>query len=96
MERIVPSPGIEFNGHFIPHGTVVSVAHYVTHRDPEVYGEDAELFKPERWLESDPQALRKMEHNFMAVSTHPRGLIFADRRSLAREIVRVLAENSAC
>ena len=68
MERIVPEPGIESGGYAIPPGTVVSVAHYVTHRDPNVFGRDAEVFRPERWLEASPEALRRMEHNFMAVS----------------------------
>ena len=67
MERVVPEPGIESNGYFIPQGTVVSIAHYVTHRDTSVFGEDAEAFRPERWLEADPITLKKMEHSFMAV-----------------------------
>lgn len=67
LERIVPSPGIEANGYYIPEGTVVSVAHHVTHIDPEVFGEDAGLFRPERWLEGDPPTLKRMENSFMAV-----------------------------
>ncbi|KAL8788070.1 MAG: hypothetical protein Q9195_007484 [Heterodermia aff. obscurata] len=66
MERVVPHEGLHANGHFIPKGTVVSVAHYVTHRDRRVFGDDAEIFRPERWLEADPSALKRMEHNFMA------------------------------
>ena len=68
MERVVPSSGLTYEGHFIPEGTIVSVAHYVTHRDKAVYGDDAEAFRPERWLEADPGRMKKMEHNFMAVS----------------------------
>lgn len=71
MERIVASPGMETNGYFIPEGTVVSMANFVTHRDPEVFGKDAHLFRPERWLEASTSALKRMEHNFMAVRVFP-------------------------
>lgn len=67
MERIVPSSGMSANGYYIPEGTIVSVAHYVTHRDTEVFGNDAHSFRPERWLEADPFKLKRMDHNFMAV-----------------------------
>lgn len=67
MERIVPSPGMAANTYYLPEGTVVSVAHYVTHRNTEAFGDDAGLFRPERWLEAGPSALKRMEHNFMAV-----------------------------
>lgn len=67
MERVVPSSGMKANGYYIPEGTVVSVAHYVTHRDPEVFGEDACQFRPERWLEADPSRLKRMENSFLAV-----------------------------
>ena len=37
-------------------------------RDKEVYGEDSEIFKPERWLDADEKGLKAMERNFLAVS----------------------------
>lgn len=41
---------------------------YAVHREREVYGDDAETFKPERWLEADEKTMREMERNFLAVS----------------------------
>jgi cytochrome P450 len=35
----------------IPKGTVVAYSTYVLHRLPQIYGMDAEIFRPERWLE---------------------------------------------
>ncbi|KAM9900593.1 hypothetical protein OXX79_005046 [Metschnikowia pulcherrima] len=35
---------------FVPKGTTVAYTVYYTHRLKEVYGEDAEEFKPERWV----------------------------------------------
>lgn len=39
---------------FVPKGTTVAYTVYCTHRIPEIFGEDSEEFKPERW-ESQPK-----------------------------------------
>jgi cytochrome P450 len=49
-------------------GTVVGINPWVAARDKEVYGEDSEIFKPERWLDADEKGLKAMERNFLAVS----------------------------
>ncbi|KAK8078936.1 hypothetical protein PG994_002743 [Apiospora phragmitis] len=33
----------------IPKGTAVNMGYYALHRDPEVFGSDVEVFRPERW-----------------------------------------------
>ena len=68
MERIVPSPGITVAGHEIAPGTIVSVPYSVAHRDLSIWGQDANIFRPERWLDQDPVTLKKMEQSFLAVS----------------------------
>jgi cytochrome P450 len=52
VPRIVLKGGTEIDGHHIPAGTTVGVAHYVIHRDPAVFASPNE-FVPERWIESD-------------------------------------------
>ncbi|KAF4624126.1 hypothetical protein G7Y89_g14047 [Cudoniella acicularis] len=66
MERIVPSQGIEAGGYHIPAGNIVSVPQYMAHRDVSIFGEDIEVFRPERWFEADESSLRRMENNFLA------------------------------
>ena len=39
---------------FVPKGRVIEMDLYTLQRDPEVWGEDAEEFKPERWGEGRP------------------------------------------
>jgi cytochrome P450 len=49
--RTVPPGGDTFNGVFIPEGTDVGYAAFSVHRSKTIYGEDAEVFRPEWWLE---------------------------------------------
>ncbi|PQE05318.1 cytochrome p450 protein [Rutstroemia sp. NJR-2017a BVV2] len=53
MSKIAPPGGDTFKGVFFPAGTeVVASPSSVTHRK-DLIGEDAHLFRPERWLEAD-------------------------------------------
>lgn len=52
MERIVPPSGAEIAGHHIPGGTIVGCSAWVIHRLPSIFGEDVDVFRPERWLPS--------------------------------------------
>ena len=44
---------------FIPKGSTVSYSVYAMHRRVDLYGMDAELFRPERWDEDMPMHLNK-------------------------------------
>lgn len=50
MERIVPPQGAEIAGRFIPGGTIVGCSAWVFHRNKSIFGEDADVYRPERWL----------------------------------------------
>ncbi|KID99278.1 Cytochrome P450, partial [Metarhizium majus ARSEF 297] len=62
FERVVPEGGITMLGHFLPAGTIVGASPYVTNRCKKMYGEDAEFWRPERWLEGDAEHKKKMEN----------------------------------
>lgn len=51
--RIVPKGGKVVDRHFVPEGTEITTYAYVMQRDKDLYGEDAEEFNPERWLQSE-------------------------------------------
>lgn len=61
LERVVPAGGLELCGQHIPEGTIVGMNGWVVHRDREVFGEDAEDWRPERWLDADEATRKKME-----------------------------------
>ncbi|KAG0647709.1 Cytochrome P450 monooxygenase [Hyphodiscus hymeniophilus] len=60
ISRLIPQGGAEVNGTWLPGGTSVAVNGWVLHKDKRIFGEDADDFKPERWLEDEEKA-KKME-----------------------------------
>ncbi|KAJ5168628.1 uncharacterized protein N7482_004222 [Penicillium canariense] len=57
LPRIVaaPGPGVDFDRFHFPPGTVLSVPSYTIHHMAEIWGEDVEEFKPDRWLKLTPR-----------------------------------------
>ena len=49
-------------GKFLPEGTVVGCNAWTVHRDKELYGEDADEWRPDRWLDADEARVRRMEN----------------------------------
>ena len=64
LPRLVPEGGLEVCGRFFKGGTVLSVPSYTIHRDPDVWGDDVEVFRPERWFEQEPPAIQKTFNPF--------------------------------
>lgn len=64
LPRIAPEGGLTIQGIHFPQGTVLSVPSYTIHRDTKVWGEDADVFRPERWFERDNATLQKAFNPF--------------------------------
>ncbi|KAI1404963.1 cytochrome P450 [Hypoxylon fuscum] len=60
ISRYVPPEGIEVEGRHLPGGTRLALNGWVLHRDKATFGEDAEFYRPERWLD-DPEGAKVME-----------------------------------
>ena len=67
ITRVVPPEGAELDGHRFPGGVTIAANGWVLHRDREVFGEDADAFRPERWLE-DEETAKRMERYMFQVS----------------------------
>lgn len=68
ITRVVPPEGTELDGHFFPGGVSIAVNGWVLHRDRTTFGEDADAYRPERWL-GDAEEARRMERYMFQVSS---------------------------
>lgn len=68
LERIVPPQGAEIAGHFIKGGTIVGCSAWVIHRDTAIFGDDVEVFRPERWLVDDGKGREAEEKRIKEMS----------------------------
>ncbi|KAI1403454.1 putative benzoate 4-monooxygenase cytochrome P450 [Hypoxylon fuscum] len=73
LPREVPpeSKGITIRGHYFPPGTVLSVPTYSIHHSQEIWGPDADTFRPERWED----ATTRQKNAFIPFSTGPRACV---------------------
>lgn len=69
--RVVPEDGAFIAGRHFRKGDVVGTNSWVSHYDTNVFGPDADSFRPERWLQAqqgDHAKFKKMEASYMPVS----------------------------
>ncbi|KAK0643791.1 cytochrome P450 [Cercophora newfieldiana] len=64
ITRLVPPEGAELDGIRFPGGVSIAANGWVLHRDRETFGADADLFRPERWLEDEENAKRMERYMF--------------------------------
>jgi cytochrome P450 len=61
-ERVVPPEGANIHGHYVPGGTFIALNGLASHLDP-IYGDELDVFRPERWLDEDKVLLARMQRN---------------------------------
>lgn len=62
LPRRVPRGGMAVHGLAIPPGATVGCNPVSLHRSPEIFGDDADIFRPERWLGGgDDEKIRAMD-----------------------------------
>lgn len=79
FERVVPPEGVEISGNFIKGGTIVGCNAWVIHRRKDVFGDDVEVYRPERWLVDETKdrdqelaRIRRMKNTQMQFGMGPR------------------------
>lgn len=60
MFKLVPAGGDTIHGKFVPAGTQITSSPFGLHHSKKIFGPDAEMFRPERWLETDTERLSEM------------------------------------
>lgn len=85
LPRILPDGGATICGRYFPGGTVCSVPSYTLHRYKPVWGADADVYNPDRWL---PEGARKeLECAFIPFSKGPRGCIGSNLALMELQLV---------
>lgn len=72
LPRVIPAgPGATVSGRHFPAGTTLSVPAYTIHHSKEIWGPDADEFRPERWFELTEQ----QKNAFIPFSYGPRACV---------------------
>lgn len=67
FERVVPDQGLMVCGVFLPPRTIVGMNPYVVNRHQPTFGEDADHWRPERWMEVDSATRKHMDQSVLTV-----------------------------
>ncbi|KEZ44049.1 hypothetical protein SAPIO_CDS3787 [Scedosporium apiospermum] len=72
MSKDVPEGGDTFNGLYIPDGTKIGYCAWGLFRNKDIWGEDAAVFRPERWIEGAPEKIREREATLELIFSYGR------------------------
>jgi benzoate 4-monooxygenase len=81
LPRVVPEGGMTILGHTFAPGTIVSIPGYALHLEKSIWGEDADMFNPDRWSMGDKEAMGRA---FVPFSVGPRCFYLFTRRRRGR------------
>ncbi|MCJ1237848.1 hypothetical protein MMC14_005835 [Varicellaria rhodocarpa] len=90
LERLVPKEGVVLHGKHIVEGTIIGVNCWVMNRDQGIFGDDAESFRPERWIDNEPQVISRMRRNLFTFSTGSRNCI--GKNLAMMQITKIIVE----
>ncbi len=60
LPRYISPGGLDLGSSIVPAGAEMAASPFIIHRNQTIFGEDAHVFRPERWLESKERS-QKME-----------------------------------
>ncbi|KAJ4991362.1 cytochrome p450 pisatin [Stagonosporopsis vannaccii] len=75
MTRVVGPQGLQIASQYFPPGTEVGVNAWVIHNNTSIFGRDAHVFRPERWLTDNKEERAILDRNFLAFGNGPRTCI---------------------
>ncbi|KZM19216.1 uncharacterized protein EKO05_0007302 [Ascochyta rabiei] len=75
LERITPAGGVRVCDVFLPAGTNVGCSAWTLHLDQELWGEDADRWRPERWIEASDTKKAEMKNSMFAFGAGSRTCI---------------------
>src|SRR3569833_979110 len=93
MAKEVPPGGDTWKGGHLPGGTHIGYCAWGITRRPDVCGDDAAEFKPDRWLQASPEKLHEMESTLELVFGYGRWQCLGKNETLM-ELNKVFVEVS--
>lgn len=70
FERVAPRGGITLCGRHFKDGTILGMNPYVVHRHRPTFGQDADKWRPERWLLDGANHRRMLDESLLSVSPY--------------------------
>nr|API82663.1 putative P450 monooxygenase and putative metallo-beta-lactamase superfamily II [Penicillium roqueforti] len=67
FERVVPGGGLTVCETYLPAGTIVGISPYMANRDKETFGNDADEWRPERWLGLSHEDRKRLENSLLTM-----------------------------
>ncbi|KIV88711.1 hypothetical protein PV10_08369 [Exophiala mesophila] len=67
MLKVVPPQGDNVLGYYLPPGTKIGYSAFGLFLNPKIWGNDAKIYRPERWLEGTAEERRRKENNLELV-----------------------------
>lgn len=64
LPRCISRGGLNLGNSIVPAGAEMAASPFIIHRNKAIFGDDAHIFRPERWLESKERS-QKIEKNGM-------------------------------
>ncbi|ETN46985.1 uncharacterized protein HMPREF1541_01175 [Cyphellophora europaea CBS 101466] len=89
--KVAPPEGIWISGLWIPGGTQVAHAHHAMMRRQDIFGEDADFFRPSRWVLGSSDEIKFRERVWELSFSHGRSICLG-RRIALMEMNKVLFE----
>ena len=86
LPRYAPTDGAFIGETWVSGKTEIAANPYVLHRNTDIFGLDAESFRPERWL-GDPERVRLMHKYFFAFG-------YGSRRCLGKSIALFISQKT--
>jgi benzoate 4-monooxygenase len=81
LPRVVPEGGMTILSHTFAPGTIVSTPGYALHVEKSIWGEDADVFNPDRWSMGDKEVMGRA---FVPFSVGPRCVFWHTRQRRGR------------
>ncbi|KAI1131093.1 cytochrome P450 [Nemania abortiva] len=73
LPRYVPKEGAQIGPYFIKEGAIAGISPRSMNRSKEIFGEDADMFRPERWIPQNSEEERIVKQQALLLTTFGMG-----------------------